>query len=372
MASFRQRSGRWQAQIRRHGECISETFDTKAQAKVWARRIESDLDHGKAIGKAKVRGTVRELLDAYEVAARKIKPLGRSKLGVLKHLREGLGSKSLRKLSADDILEHARKRREGRLIHGQIVGAGPVTIALDLALLGTVLRASHGLLGVPLSVEPVRQAREALKAARLAGKSQERDRRPTQGEIDWLCEHFASNPRQKVPMPTLIKFAIATAMRREEITRLRWEDLNEKAGTIVVRDRKDPQRKIGNDETVPLLAVTGYDALAIILSQPRKGDLIFPWKAETITTIFARACDKDHLNIDDLRFHDLRHEGISRMFEAGMEVPEVALCSGHKDWRTLRRYTQLKAATVASRYRPPPEPAATGEPPDDDTESTPP
>lgn len=358
MASFRQRSGRWQAQIRRHGECISETFDTKAQARVWARRVESDLDQGKAIGKTRVRGTVRELLDAYEVEARKIKPLGRSKLGVLKHLREGLGDRPLRQLSVDAILDHARTRRQN--------GAGPVTISLDLGLLGTILRASHGLLGVRLSAASVIEAREALKAARMTGKSQERDRRPTQEEIDTICEHFASNPRQKVPMPTLIRFAIATAMRREEITRLRWADLNEKAGTIIIRDRKDPQKKIGNDETVPLLSVTGYDALAIIQAQSRKGDRIFPWKAETITTIFARACDKDHLNIDDLRFHDLRHEGISRMFEAKMGVPEVALCSGHKDWRTLRRYTQLKASQVASQYRLPPGPEATGEPPGGD------
>lgn len=361
MATFRRRSGRWQAQIRRDGQCISSTFDTKAAASKWARRIEADLDQGKAVGNVTVHGTVAELLGLYEVEARKLRPLRRSKLGVLKALREGIGHLPVRKLTADQVLAHAKRRREA--------GAGPVTVSLDLSQLGTVLRSSHALLGKALSDDPVRAARAALRSAKLVSRGQERDRRPTQGEIDRLVAHFRGITRQKVPMWDLIHFAIATAMRREEITRLLWSDLDEQRRTVIVRDRKDPSRKIGNHETIPLLAVTGYDALEIIRAQARTPGRIFPIRAETISTIFARACNA--LEIADLRFHDLRHEGISRMFEAGMGLPEVALCSGHKTWNQLRRYTQLRAGQVAGRYSSAPESEATPEPPPDDTGSSP-
>jgi integrase len=59
-----------------------------------------------------------------------------------------------------------------------------------------------------------------------------------------------------------------------------------------------------------------------------------------VGTAFRRSCKA--LDIDDLRFHDLRHEGTSRLFEAGFPIEKVAMVTGHKDWRMLRRYTNLK------------------------------
>jgi site-specific recombinase XerD len=52
------------------------------------------------------------------------------------------------------------------------------------------------------------------------------------------------------------------------------------------------------------------------------------------------------LKIEDLHFHDLRHEGTSRLFEAGFSIQQVALVTGHKDWKMLRRYTHLKPETL--------------------------
>ena len=50
-----------------------------------------------------------------------------------------------------------------------------------------------------------------------------------------------------------------------------------------------------------------------------------------------------------LRFHDLRHEAISRLFERGLSVAEVALISGHKDPRMLFRYVQLRPEDIAHK-----------------------
>jgi len=173
----------------------------------------------------------------------------------------------------------------------------------------------------------------------LSPKSKRRDRRPTEQELKDIGNHFTKKARQKVPMVDLIQFAVDTAMRAGEITGLLWEDVNHEDKTIVIRDRKDPQKKIGNNQTVPLLG----QSYEIIKRQKQKDKepRIFPYGDGTMSSLFPRACNA--LKIEGLRFHDLRHEGISRLFEAGYSIEQVAIVSGHKDWGMLRRYTHLKA-----------------------------
>ncbi|WP_434722669.1 tyrosine-type recombinase/integrase [Mesorhizobium sp. RIZ17] len=69
-------------------------------------------------------------------------------------------------------------------------------------------------------------------------------------------------------------------------------------------------------------------------------DRIFPFNHKSVGTAFRRGCGD--LDIRDLHFHNLRHEGTSRLFEAGFTIEQVALVPGHKDWKMLRRYTHLK------------------------------
>jgi integrase len=142
----------------------------------------------------------------------------------------------------------------------------------------------------------------------------------------------------QIPMTAICQFAIASAMRQAEISRIRWEDLDSEKKTVVIRDRKDPSQR--RDEVVPLLDATGYDAFAIAIAQPKLGPRIFPYDHRSVSAAFTRACQK--LGIEDLRFHDLRHEGATRLFEAGYQIEQVALVTGHKSWAMLRRYTQLR------------------------------
>jgi len=103
---------------------------------------------------------------------------------------------------------------------------------------------------------------------------------------------------------------------------------------VVIQDRKDPRNKEGNDQKVPLLNLTGYDAWEVVLQQrivTRGCGRIFPHNHRSVSAAFTRACDE--LKIEDLHFHDLRHEGTSRLFEAGLPIEKVALVTGHKDWR---------------------------------------
>ena len=110
-------------------------------------------------------------------------------------------------------------------------------------------------------------ARLALKRLGLVGKGLERDRRPTEEELDRLIAYFESNPRQVIPMGRVIRFAIATAMRQEEIFRVVWSDYVPRTKMLTIRDRKDPREKVGNDQRIPLLKVSGYDPVALIEAQ---------------------------------------------------------------------------------------------------------
>jgi integrase len=84
------------------------------------------------------------------------------------------------------------------------------------------------------------------------------------------------------------------------------------------------------------------EAWEILQRQPRVDDepRIFPVHEQTLSKYFKAACDA--CGVPDLHFHDLRHEGTSRLFEEGYQIQQVALVTGHKDWRHLRRYTNLK------------------------------
>jgi integrase len=131
-------------------------------------------------------------------------------------------------------------------------------------------------------------------------------------------------------------------MRISEVCRLEWRDLNERDRTVIIRDRKHPTDKLGNDQEVPLLAVAGLDAYAIATRQPRTSKRIFPYNSHTIGSYVTRASQALDL-APPICLHDLRHEGVSRLFDAGYRIEQVALVSGHRDWAMLKRYTHVRA-----------------------------
>ncbi|MES2145914.1 MAG: tyrosine-type recombinase/integrase [Pseudomonadota bacterium] len=102
-------------------------------------------------------------------------------------------------------------------------------------------------------------------------------------------------------------------MRLDEICRADWSDLDIDRRMLMIRDRKDPRNKAGNDQRIPLFAATGFDAWALVMAQAKllgkaKGP-IFPYNSKSVGTAFRRACSD--ADVKDLHFHDLRHEGTS-------------------------------------------------------------
>jgi len=135
-------------------------------------------------------------------------------------------------------------------------------------------------------------------------------------------------------------------MRQGEICRLDIADFSRADKTIIIRDRKDPRAKKGNDQTVPLLA----DAMAIVdpLIGTRKDGFLFPYQADSVSAAFTRGCQNAEPPIVDLHFHDLRHRATAAFFRMGLDIPRVALLTGHKTWAMLRRYTKITPEDVHS------------------------
>lgn len=339
MATYQKRGKRWRAIVRTKGVAESRSFPTKDAAKEWARRIEHAADLGRVqdYTKPETKHTVAWMIDEYTKAVSPIRPFGRSKSAVLDALKRDLGGVGLKELTAGRLNVYVAERAAS--------GAGGVTIRVDLSYLGTAMRWLQAVKRISVPVQAVQDARDAMRFSGLETRGNERDRRPTAKELKTLYAYWLKNKRMKLPMRDLCEFAIASAMRLGEITRLQWEDLDEDKKTIIVRDRKDPRRKIGNHQVVPLLDATGLDAFKIIKRQSGGAGRIFPYSASSVSTAFTRAVQK--CGIEDLHFHDLRHEGTSRLFETRkFSLPEVALVTGHKDWKMLARYTQTRAAEL--------------------------
>jgi integrase len=137
-------------------------------------------------------------------------------------------------------------------------------------------------------------------------------------------------------MHRIATFAIFSTRRQDEICRITWSDYEPDTKRVLVRDMKHPGDKEGNDTWVEL----PDPCPAIIEATPRTSDRIFPYTADAISAAFTRACKV--LEIDDLHFHDLRHEGTSRLFEMGRTIPLAASVTGHRSWTSLQRYSHLR------------------------------
>lgn len=329
MASISKVEGRWRALIRRKGfPNISKRFDTKAKAAAWARDIEGQLLSGVVQKTILTKDTIANLIDKYIKMRSTTRPIldTTTEHYTLKQLKRNLGDTVAAHLTVDDLLGWAALRRDE--------GAGPYTINCDLSKLGTVIRyASDGLPDV------IGSARPKLSYLGLIGGGGLRERRPTEDEMQRILEWLTREKGQIYA--DLVVFAALTAMRRGEIVRILWSDVDHEKKMVLIRDRKDPRAKAGNDQWVPLLG----KAWDLALSQPKTDDpRIFPLHPQTTSKYFTNACTA--LGIPDLHLHDMRHEGISAMFESGFEIPQVAVVSGHKDWRHLKRYTQIKPESL--------------------------
>lgn len=346
MASIYKRNGFWRAEVCKRGVRKSHTFDTKSDAETWAAKVESEIGRGIFVDHSEAeRTTLTEALDRYE---REVLPHKKSQRPVkyqIKRLKEDLGRLKLVAVTSS-VLAKYRDERLGT-VNNQ-------TVRHDLSLVSRVFNVAAKEWGIPLPHgNPVAQ----LRMPKLPPS---RDRRLSGEEAVRLlaaAREYEESSGNTGQIQAIFRFALETAMRRGEISAMSWEHVNFKTRVLLV-----PDTKAGEPRKVPLSSV----AVKTLQALPRRLDnQVWGITADAITKAFDRICiraQRRHVAecqirnekpspefLHDVRFHDLRHEATSRLFEHGFNVMEVAAITGHKTLQMLKRYTHLRAEDLAKK-----------------------
>ncbi len=350
MASIQQRGDQWFAQVRiKKGGTIvfseSKTFPTEAMARSWAERLEEKVKKDGPAATAQRGMTVGKLIRTHLEYQQRIRPLGRSTIHNHETTAQAFDKIKLGDLTAKDVTDFVLRRKAE--------GAGPATILSNLSPLSAAIHAAPFAHGIHVDPTQVDLAIAKLKESGAVGKSKEIVRLVDDDEEAALLAEFQRrnhHHQTEIDMTLVYRMAIALPRRAGELTRLRWADVDHKRKTILIRDVKHPRRKIGNDQVVPLLG----EAYTLLARIPVVGELIFPYNTDSMTSAFERARDRIAATgmpkIADLRFHDLRHTGITQLFWAGLKIEEVAAVSGHTNWQQLKRYTHIRPEDVHRRW----------------------
>ncbi|BCA80489.1 site-specific integrase [Desulfuromonas sp. AOP6] len=313
--------GAWLARIRRKGyPPQAKTFDSKTEAAEWARSVESSMDRGLFVDYSEAeRTTLTDALDRYErevTSKKKGKGQEKDRLNVWRG--SALAARSLVSIRSADVASW----RDGRLEDG----ISPHTICNDLSLLSHVYRVATtdwGIAGLTNPCEHVRRPK----------RPEGRDRRLEAGEEERLLAALPAS------VGAVVRLALETGARRGEILALRWENID-----LGKRTARLPDTKNGTARDLPL----STRAVEVLRQQPRRlhDSRVFQITPAHVSKSFREACER--AGVEDLRFHDLRHEATSRLFEKGLNPMQVAAITGHKTLVMLRRYTHLRAEDLAA------------------------
>lgn len=317
----------------------AKTFDRKQAAAAWIAKRETELAEPGGVERARTpKGTtLADAIDKYTATSRK--KIGRTKEQVLRAIKDyDIANMAAAAIRSENIVSFAEELSNGRQ---------PSTVGNYISHLAAVFAVAKPAWRIPLDQTAMGDAQTVLSRMGIISKSNQRDRRPTLAELDLLMQHFVERQQRRsssVPMHRVIAFAIFSTRRQEEITTIKRADFEPDHKRILVRNMKHPGQKVGNDVWVEL----SDEAVGIIEAMPRTAPQIFPYTTDAIGAAFTKAClllginTKDMPDKERLHFHDLRHEGVSRLFETGKTIPQAASVSGHRSWQSLQRYTHLR------------------------------
>lgn len=356
MATFEQRdSGWWQAKIRRKGyKPVSKSFEKLREAEVWATDIENQMDRGIYVSRKEAeQTTLREALERYqrEITPRK-KGAEQEKYRIKALLEDDLAHRTLAGVRSSDVAAY-RDAETAR-------GLAPSTVTKGLALISHLFETARKDWGIEVDNPVKKISKPKIDNAR---------ERRLEGEEEHYLLAALDDPgdavkaeagdRRNEQTPRVVRWAIETAMRQEEILLVDWSGVD-----LVKRTAFLPDTKNGASRTVPLSSV----AVALIapppgVATPRKGK-VFPTTKSALKQSYPRAvargrrmyladCEKQgiepvHGFLQDLTFHDLRHEATSRLSEK-LQLHELMRVTGHKDTRMLVRYYHPRAEDLAKK-----------------------
>jgi len=328
MATIRKRKGRYNIQIRKQGyPSITKTFSSIAVARKWAAGVEADMERRLHVV-IPDHTTVGNLLERY---IREILPTHKGQQAEryrLGNLKRHFGDMRLVDLTSKEVAKY----RDNRLKE-----VTPASLKRELVILRRVLTLATKDWGIALPQNPVRMIT-------LPKADKARTRRLEAGEEEKLLQITNQKLRR------VIILALETGMRRGEILNIKKSHINYSKSVLLI-----PSTKADEPRTIPLSS----QALTALRGQLRASQrlfggvislvesTLFDYKPRGLSGEFLKLCRRK--GIDNLHFHDLRHEATSRLFEKGLNPVEVATITGHKDTRMLMRYTHLRAEDLVGR-----------------------
>ena len=314
MTTIRKRQGKYQVQVRLQGQQISKTFRQLKDAKKWGVFYESKINLGNDLEIVDKKLSLSDLINRYlsEITPTK-KGSEREKARLLRLLKEPISKYKIYQLKTKDFVRFKNKRLKD----------GNRTCAYDLVLLHHIYNTAIKQWSCPLSHNPVSNVQKPKC-------NPPRERRLSDNELKYILNENFKNSH----MRNIIELAIETGMRKSEILSIQSDDV--KDNYIYLSDTKN-----GSSRRIPLTK----RAKQII----NNSVLPYPTSSNAVRLNWYRMIKRSGIN--DLHFHDLRHEAISRFFEKGLSIPEVSLISGHKDVRQLMRYTHLKITSLVNKLQ---------------------
>ncbi|MBF6651209.1 site-specific integrase [Methylobacter sp. BlB1] len=314
MATIRKRLNKYQVQVRKEGKSISKTFTNKSDALKWAKEQEVKIEQGSFTVK-KESVPLSFLLNRWEqevLVNLKSWPVERYKVALVSRQ---LGHLPLSQITSSLLASYRDKR---------LATASNQTVKHELGLIRRAMKKGieWGYVdSVPFLASP-------------SLKGQARTRRLKANEFELLL-NSADNYLKHI-----IILLIETAMRRGELSKLRIEDIDCESRLIHLKDTKNDE-----DRTIPI-SNRALDSLVFLIKEA-KTDFLLNYSKEWLTEKFITHCKT--IGIDNFRLHDLRHEGVSALFEKGLNMMEVSSISGHKDLSMLKRYTHINPRTLISK-----------------------
>ncbi len=340
----------WKAMIRKKGfPTTVKTFRTKRDAEDWARRTEDEMVRGIYIQRAPAeRMLFSEALDRYlqEVSPKKRERTQKTEKNRAKPLKAFFGKYSLAAITPDLIAKYRNQRLSGHDRLDQDGNPRPRSgnsVRLEMALLGHLFNVAIKEWGIGLTSNP-----ETFVDRPAPGPG--RNRRISSEEEQRLLS--AVDAHSNPMLGWIVRIAIETGMRSSEITSLTLGQVNLKKRIVTLQETKNTMPR-----TVPLTlaAVEQFQQAIDNPVRPPGTNLIFFGEPGRDGTRNPYSFNKVWMHIKksvglaDLRFHDLRHEAVSRFVEGGLSDQQVAAISGHKSMQMLRRYTHLRAEDLVDQ-----------------------
>lgn len=326
MATFRNRHGKWQARVQRQGQQpVSKSFQSKEDAQRWARQIESEIDKGSYVNVALAERTLfKDIIERYVIEV----TLNSRSLREESYRQRALARSWVGKLYMTQLTpEKLAQYRDERL---QKVSTGAVI--RELANISSIINHARREWGINIT--------NPIPFVKKPPSPQGRNRILSEAELSRILD--ACKPRVKdsnIWLLPIVKFALASAMRRGEILGLNWKDINLEKRTAFI-----PLTKNGTSRTVPL----STEALTILQELPRNiNEKVFPINPPNLSAHIESI--RTRAKVEDFHFHDLRHMAITRMAEKLPNLVELSAVSGHKSLAMLKRYYHPKAEDLARK-----------------------